>query len=315
MTRDDNMHPKAVQDAYRHGLTGTGIASRTLHTAAGAGVHVLEKGAGPPVVFLHGTLSPALFWLPVLDGLEDGRAMVPDRPGQGLSDAGHFPPDDLRAAALDWVGCLLDSLELPTATIVGHSMGGLWALWFALKHPERVQKMVLIGVPALPGTRAPLPFRAMATPLVGAAIARQRETPASVRRFARSVGEGSTILKHPELIDLMVATGQDRLAHTVARAEVRGIVSPAALLSRSGFREGAMISPAELRRCSVPTLIIWGRQDPVGPPAVAAQIAEMMPAAGAREVPGGHVPWLGNPTPVVAAVTDFVQRDESRKAH
>ena len=40
----------------------------------------------------------------------------------------------------------------------------MWALWYALAHPDRVKRLVLLGVPTLPKTRCPLPIRLVATP-------------------------------------------------------------------------------------------------------------------------------------------------------
>ena len=50
---------------------------------AGNRVHLLEQGAGPPVVLLHGTGNPAGFLLPLLQELHGVRAIAPDRPGVG----------------------------------------------------------------------------------------------------------------------------------------------------------------------------------------------------------------------------------------
>lgn len=93
---------------------------------------LLEAGDGPPVVLLPGTLSSGLFWLPLLPKLRGLHAIAPDRPGQGLSDPAAVSEAPTRQAAVAWVDRLLDALELPTVTLVGHSMGGLWGLWFAL---------------------------------------------------------------------------------------------------------------------------------------------------------------------------------------
>lgn len=164
----------------------------------------------------------------------------------------------------------------------------------------------MIGTPALPGTRAPLPFRLLATPGLGALISRQKPTPASVRRFAATVGEGATMGHHSHRIDSMVAGGRKPGAAATGRREVRTIVSPLALLTRSGFRRDARILPQELGRLRTPTLLVWGDHDPVGSPVIAQRLAEMLPDGHLRMVPGGHVPWLGSPDAVASALTGFV---------
>lgn len=181
-------HSAEIQQLHETALAGTGVTSRFVRTDNGAAVHVLEGGAGTPVVLVHGSVSAGLFWLPVLKHLRGVRALAPDRPGQGLSDPVDMPTKQIRNAAVMWLEQLLDALELPTATLVGHSMGGLWSLWFAMARPERVDRLVMIGTPALPGTKAPLPFRVLATPGSGTLIYEQEQTPASVLRFAGKVG-------------------------------------------------------------------------------------------------------------------------------
>lgn len=287
---------KQVAAVYDRALSGSSIRQKTVDD-----VHLLTTGTGPPVLFVHGTLSPGLFWLPVLTRLQGVRALVPDRPGQWLSPARDWSVTevlDLRAAAVAWVEGLLDHLGVESATIAGHSMGGLWGLWFALACPERVERLVMVGTPALPGTRAPLPFRMLATPGIGALIARQPATPKSTRSFATAIGEEGVIDRYPYLIDQQVASGRIIDNHT-ARAEVRSIVAPWALLSRSGFRRTAMITPAELSTLRVPTVIAWGDRDPVGTLANAREVVATIPDARLLALKGGHVPWLDDPEPLV----------------
>ncbi len=255
---------------------------------------------------IHGSGSPGLFWLPLLQRLDGVRAIVVDRPGFGLSDptASGFGPSE----SVAWISEVLDALELPSAVIVGHSIGGLWALRFALECPQRVHGLVMVGTPSLPGTKAPLPFRLLGTPGVRALIARQRETPASFHRFAAMVGEGNTIGDHPELVDLMVAVGNDPVAGRAIREEVGRLLSPWALLSRTGFRRGARVGEADLRELTVPTLLLWGSNDPVGGGDVARRVQRLIPDAELEVVHGGHAPWLGEPTKSATALLDWVRR-------
>jgi pimeloyl-ACP methyl ester carboxylesterase len=115
-------------------------------------------------VLLHGTGNPAGFFLPLLNELHGVRAIAPDRPGVGLSDPIDLPRDRYRESVVAWLDRLLDTLELDTTALLGHSGGGVWALWYALAHPDRVERLVLLGVPTLPKTRCPLPIRMVGTP-------------------------------------------------------------------------------------------------------------------------------------------------------
>ena len=296
-----------VGQVYERLLAGASVRGRQVEVGAGR-VHLLEKDAGPPVVLLHGTGNSAGFLLPLLDQLHGVRVVAPDLPGVGLSDPVDLPGDRYREAAVAWLDRLLDTLELDTTTLVGHSGGGLWALWYALAHPERVERLVLIGVPALPGTRCPLPMRLVATPGLGALLSRLAPpSPRSVLRLARAVGEQATLPRHPDLVDLLVALGRDPVTDRAAKAEFRVLVSPLALLSPSGFRRRARIRPAELRRLAVPTLVIWGEHDPVGSIRVAQAVTDLIPQARLEPLPTGHGPWLGQPTRTAAAVAEVAR--------
>jgi pimeloyl-ACP methyl ester carboxylesterase len=184
----------------------------------------------------------------------------------------------------------------------------MWVLWYALAHPDRVTRLVLLAPPALPGTRCPLPIRVVSTPLVGELLSRAAPpSRKSVLRLARFVGEGATITGHPDLIDLLVALGRDSTADRAAKAEFRSLISPFALLSSSGFRRRAILRPDELRQLTMPTLVIWGEHEPLGSVSVAQSVTELIPHARLEVLPTGHGPWLGQPTRTAAAVMEFVR--------
>jgi pimeloyl-ACP methyl ester carboxylesterase len=308
-TRTQQPHSPEIRQVYEHLLTGGSVSSRHLEVADGNRVHLLEQGAGPPVVFLHGTGNPAGFLLPLLHELHGVHAIAPDRPGVGLSDPIDLPEGRYRQAAVAWLDRLLDTVELDTTTLVGHSGGGLWALWYALAHPDRVRRLVLLGVPSLPGTRCPLPVRLVATPGLGRLLSRLAPpNPSSMLRFAHQVArERDTLARHPDLVDLLVAAARDPITDRAAKAEFRVLVSPLAVLSPSGFRRSARVRPDELRQLAMPTLVLWGNQDPVGSVPVAQAITELIPDARLEVLPTGHGPWLGQPTRTATAVLDFMR--------
>lgn len=301
------VHGIEVRRAYERALAPTSVRSRYVETQAGNRVHLLETGAGPPVIVLHGTVDTAGFFLPLLDELHGVRALALDLAGRGLSDPIDLPYRRYREAAVAWLDDVLDSLELDTVAVVGHSGGGRWGLWYALARPDRVKRLVLIAVPALPKTRCPLPIRLIAMP-GGALLSRLvPPSPKSVLRFASFVGEKATLAAHPDLVDLMVATGRDPIAAASARAEIRVFVSPFALLSRSGFRRHSRVRPDELGQLAMPTLLVWGEHDPLGGRSVAKATSDLIPHGQLVMLPTGHAPWLGRPADTAAAILDFVR--------
>jgi pimeloyl-ACP methyl ester carboxylesterase len=231
----------------------------------------------------------------------------PDLPGRGLSDSIELPRHRYRETAVAWLDDVLDSLELDTVAVDGHSGGGRWGLWYALARSHRVKRLVLIGVPALPKTRCPLPIRLIAMPGGGLLSRLVPPSPKSVLRFASFVGEKATLAAHPDLVDLMVATGRDPIAASSARSEIRVLVSPFALLSPSGFRRHTRVRPDKLRQLAMPTLIVWGEHDPLGTSSVAQQATKIIPHGQLVVLPTGHAPWLGWPAETAAAIVDFVR--------
>ena len=301
-------HTAEIRQVYERLLAGAPVRSRHVEMDAGNQVHLLEQGAGPPVVLLHGTGNPAGFLLPMLQELHGVRAIAPDRPGIGLSDPVDLPHDRYRERAVAWLDRLLDTLELDTTTLLGHSGGGVWALWYALAHPDRVGRLVLLGVPTLPKTRCPLPVRVIGTPGLGRLVSRLAPpSPTAVLRLASSVGEKETLARYPDLVDLLVAAGRDPVTDRAAMAEFHALISPFALVSRSGWRRRSRVRPDELRHLPMPTLLIWGERDPVGTIPVARAVTELIPGARLEVLPTGHGPWLGQPTRTAATVADFVK--------
>ena len=177
-----------------------------------------------------------------------------------------------------WLDRLLDGLEIETTTLVGHSGGGVLAIRYALARPDRVDRLVVIGVPTLPGTRCPLPHRLMATPGVGRLLAKMPASRASALRFAEVMGEGTTLAGHPDLVDLFVVAHREPATAAALRSDLRELISPAALLTRSGWGRGRL-RVEDLRAVDMPTLLVWGQKEPLGEASVAQAAAELFPRA------------------------------------
>ena len=175
--------------------------------------------------------------------------------------------------------------------LAGASGGGTWAIWCALDRPERVRGLVMLGsVPLLPGARIPIGIRLMATPVLGDVLSRTvRPGRRMLLRLMSSVGEGDTILRHPDLLDSLIDAAHDPVATAANVAEFQALISP------FGTRSATRIRPDDLRRLAVPTLMIWGDHDPVVSVADARAAAELIPDARLEVLPAGHVPQLGNP--------------------
>ncbi len=107
-----------------------------------SGLSVVDRGRGPSVLAIHGQPGQAADWDPVLTGLvHDHRVLAPDRPGYGRSGGSAV---DMSANAEILADLLLEEGAAP-ATVVGHSYGGGIAILLAVRRPEVVSGLVLVG--------------------------------------------------------------------------------------------------------------------------------------------------------------------------
>lgn len=114
----------------------------------GYSVYLITDGPedGPPVLLLHGFLGSVIDWTNTIPALVEAgyRVIAFDRPPFGLSDK----RTDLCYTATcmsELTAGLMDALDIQSAALVGHSAGGLVASDFALRYPERVEKLVLVA--------------------------------------------------------------------------------------------------------------------------------------------------------------------------
>jgi pimeloyl-ACP methyl ester carboxylesterase len=295
-------HPARLRDGYDRMVRAARVQGRFICRQSGR-VHVIEAGDGPPVIHLHGNNTSSLSHLMLLEHMATVRSYLIDRPGFGLSDPDDFPRNSFRQCAVRFVDDVLDELQLESAVLAGASGGGAWAVWYALDRPGRVRGLVLLGsVPLLPGARIPVGIRLMATPLLGQVLSRtMKPGRRMLLRLMTSVGEGNTILRHPDLLDSLADAAHDPVAAAANVAEFQALLSPL------GTRSATRIRPDDLRRLAVPTLMVWGDHDPVMAVADARAAADLMPDARLEVLPAGHVPWLGNTERVAELLEDFVR--------
>lgn len=121
----------------------------TTVTVAGQEVHVIDRGSGEPVVFLHAFPFNAAMWEYQYAALEGSRRVIGiDLPGFGSSPA----PADPKAATMDrWadlVAGVLDELGLHQPVIVGASMGGYLTFELIRRHLDRIGPLVLVATRA-----------------------------------------------------------------------------------------------------------------------------------------------------------------------
>lgn len=240
--------------------------TRLYYFAAGT------RGAGVPVVLLHGfPMSSRLWHTVVRDFPPDHRLVVCDLPGFGRSDP---PRTDATSCGghADAVLRLLDDLRLERACVVGHGLGGGVAQVLALRAPGRVSHLALVdscGFGAAPRGMARLaralgPLTRLTPPGLLAGLVHG----SVARGFADR--DRSRLTLDACLQPFTTRAGRDTL---VEHLRAIGRCDTAPWSARLG----------ELR---IPAAVIWGRRDPFFPVALGERLAAAIPGATLDVLPG-----------------------------
>jgi len=240
-------------------LSGLPVAERRLELA-GVSTSVLAGGSGPPIVLLHGPGEFAAKWRSVLPDLASSHSVIaPDLPGHGDSSiaGGRLSADGMHA----WLASLIERTCASPPVLVGHVLGGAIAARFAIRHGDRLARLVLVDSLGL------APFRPRPRFALGMLGFLARPSERSFTRFMRQCSY--------DLDDLREQMGEQweaYAAYNVALAQGPSARVAGRLMRELGLRR---IPPEELSRIAVPTALVWGRHDR----AIRLQIAE---AASAR---------------------------------
>ena len=235
-------------DARRRVLAGAPVTERRVELA-GVSTALLESGEGPPVVLLHGQGGWSGMWLPVVADIQaTHRVIAADLPGLGGSELPDGPPDAARVLA--WLDALVRHTCPAPPVLVGASLGASIAARFAIAHPDRVSRLVLVDAGSL-GRFRPAPGVVLALVRF---LARPSER--TQERFFRQV------VVHPDKVRAMMGERWEASqAYNLDRARTPSVrAANRRMLKELGTKA---IPPGELARIAVPTTLIWGRQDRV----------------------------------------------------
>ena len=257
--------------------------------STGVRVRLLSHGSGPPLVLLHGVSLSAAAWAPLFTALSGWRLLAVDLPGHGLSDPDSYRRGQVRRRARELIDDIFDALGLDEASVVGHSLGGMLALWYAAAGTERISRLVAIGEPAvaLPGARVRMPLSPLTVRGLGGAVLRSPSPrPVYRRLLAQGLGRAEVAAAPDSLIEaLRLSARRPGNARTVSS------LMHAIDHFRRPRTESVLTIP-ELRAIAVPTMFIWGAAAPYLAVDRARPSIEQIPGATLHEVRGGHGPWL-----------------------
>jgi len=289
-----------------NGFEGRG---RRIVDQEGRMTYAITRGAGEiPTVLVHGGLSNAGEWAMCAGGLE-GWVIVADRPGCGLSDPIDYFGTDYRAEAVDWLQSLVDALGVDQVDLVANSMGGYFSIVFALAHPERVRRMVLVGAPAGLHRHVPGFLRLWGMPGIGRLIsANPPQDPEFIRRqifgkllVARSDALTSGFLEM--MANSLTLPGAGRASHSMLRA----------VLNAGGWRPWLRLD-GDVLALAPPVLFLWGDSDGFAPPSVGEALTTRIPDARLEIIErAGHLPHVDAPTEVAQRSTHFLSADRDHE--
>ena len=273
-------------------------------------MHYVDEGTGDPVVLLHGNPTWGFLYRDFVAPLTEAgyRVVIPDMIGFGLSEK----PTREAAHSLDGhianLTALLRGLDLQRVTLVCHDWGGPTGLGFALSHFPRVRALVLMstwGWPLPPAefhTRI-FPWRMMHAPLVGPYLLGRHGALAGRGIYLSVVDRAGFASRAMAAYEAVLPDPASRLLTWVWPRWIP-LDDTARALHRFVWLE------QQLRECTLPALLIWGREDDVfNPDQYATRFKQLLPQAeGPHLVTGRHFLQEDSGSEIAARIIDFLRR-------
>ncbi|MGJ8537072.1 MAG: alpha/beta fold hydrolase [Parasphingopyxis sp.] len=276
----------------------TNEASQFIELPGGLTVHVRDEGPrdAPVLVLVHGSSASLQTWEPWVERLSDDyRIVTYDQPGHGLT--GPTPDGNYETAIfVETLDGVANALGLSEFALGGSSMGG-WVSWnYALAHGDRITGLALIGASGVPEARPrklPIGFRIAQMPVISRLM--EKITPRSmVEQSIRQSVSNEDIVD-----DIMVDRYYDLLLYPGNRAAT----------GARARTERSVASPETMARITVPTLLIWGEEDPLVPLSSGQWFDEHIPDSVLIAYPDiGHIPMEEAPDRSAADMRAWLDR-------
>lgn len=263
-------------------------------------VEYAVAGTGAPLMMLHGTGGGFDQGLRFARGLiERGfQVIAPSRFGYLRSDC---PADPSPLNQADALADLLDRLGVDRLAVAGGSAGALPAAYFALRHPDRCARLILL-VPAMNLTgRDPVEFTWLQRQIVGRLLTSDFWFWAALQGAPEQL-IGTLLATDPALLEKVPEAERAR-AHLILN-ELMPISRRARGIANDGRMAGAPTG-IDLSGIEAPMLVISAEDDRFGTAGTARVIASRVPSARLKIFPsGGHI-WLGHESEVASEIAGF----------
>jgi pimeloyl-ACP methyl ester carboxylesterase len=249
-------------------------------------LHYRDQGQGEAVVLVHGNWTTSLFWQPVQERLaEDHRVIAPDLRGRGESRGATHDYTIPRLA--DDLALLLDSIDIPRAHLVGHSLGTAVLLELCLREPRRARSLTLVA-PAWPD----------GMPAALNQPERQRMAQADKNLYANALRAVAPTARDDELFRALVDEGHKQLPEATL----------ATLDALCAFAPGDRLRALR----GVPSLVVSGALDMLSTMEIGLRVSKLIGARHQVMPEIGHSPNLEAPDAFVARFRAFVREMEER---
>lgn len=285
----------ALATAFMALFTATAGAQESLKPVAkdatvfGYKLHYLEAGRGAPVILLHGTGGEGARWMPTIQGLAGGfRVIAPDQIGFGQSDK---PLTIYHSGVFaGFLAQFMKTIGVDKATIMGQSMGAGVALYLAVHHPEMVERLVLVdgGAYRSPSDAAPAP----------------------PNWHNRQIANAGTLEESREYMEKLIYDHSfvtDELVEHNLELRLRSAFTIESMQTANERGLGG-VTEAEVRAIKVPTLLVWGMNDPLSSIANADKLNGAI--KNSRKVvfdKAGHYPFLEHADKFNQLVLEFLK--------
>lgn len=275
----------------------------------GIRIHYVDEGPrdGEPVVMLHGNATWSYLYRHFIRGLTEAgyRAIAHDQIGFGRSDKPQRQAEYSVQRHVKHFAALMDELALDGVTLVFHDWGGPIAFAWAVDHPERVKRLVVMNTfpGSLPeGERVPLPFKLFRVPVTGELLVKGAHV--FVRGLLFRMGLG-----HPERLGKNERSAY--LAPHPSWASRTGLLAYPRLIPWDEGNPtrplGRHIEENLSKLAGKPVLVCWPREDPYF--GGSAQWRERFPNAEVHEFGDvGHFMQEDAHERIVPLVVDFLRR-------
>lgn len=269
-------------------------------------MHYVDEGLGEPIVFLHGMPTWSFMYRQIIRGLSiDHRCVAPDMIGFGLSDKPanwtYRPEDQVRNLAV-----LMDQLGLENVTLVMHDYGVSVGTAYAIEHPERIKRLVVMNGVAWDVKDDPNSNQQ--AQLAAGFFGKMMLT--AVNRWPKLMRR--TFGDHSKFTEAFEASIAGPTHHREGRI---GLWKTAKALSSSGpFFEWVWDRRRVLDK--LPIQFIWGMKDPVFGAGILQKWLRDFPLSHVERLPSaGHFPSEENAMLVLDVIRCFIAKTNAEALH